>query len=258
MKIKHILIALLLPLLFASCEKSNIATADYNGVVVNAFLRAEDSISLKLNREFIIDSDDSTYEPVNNVAVKVTCDNIAHQLSFNGEGKYSSPLIVQAGKTYYLSFTYYNKQVTAQTTVPTKPEGFTGAVDSIHGVVKWTVVDTTYYAKYTWNNPSDLYHYLSIECLDGKTSPINLNNSVSVIRYLEPIKTTTYSLSDKSFSYYGLHRIVLFKIPDEYAKLYQHYSTNAESLTSPPTNVTNGLGIFTSYSTDTLYLKVYK
>lgn len=258
MKIRFSLIALFFALLFSSCEKSDIATADSNQVVVKAFLSAGDTVSLMLTRQFVIDSEDSIYEPVNNVAITITCDNVAHKMSFNGAGKYSLPLVVQAGKTYNLSFTYNDKTVSASTTVPSSPEGFTGQVDSIQGIVKWTTVDATYYAKYTWKNPEEMYHYLSIQCMDGNTNPINLNNVVSTTRRIEPTLTNAASLSDKSFSYYGKHRIVLFKIPAEYAKLYKHYSTNAESLTSPPTNVTNGLGVFTSYSTDTLYLKVYK
>ena len=84
-----------------------------------------------LTRQFVIDSEDSIYEPVNNVAITFSSDNVSQQMSFNGKGMYSLPLIVQAGKTYNISFTYNGKQVSATTTVPTRPANFKGSVDSI-------------------------------------------------------------------------------------------------------------------------------
>ncbi len=258
MKIKYSLLALFAALVFVSCEKDSIQTADTNQVVVESYLKAGDTISLGLTRQFVIDSEDSIYEPVNNVEITLTCENISRKMSFNGKGKYSSSLVVEAGKTYSISFTYNGKLVTAETTVPTSPEGFAASVNSLVGMVRDEDADTTLYATYTWDNPDEMYHYMTVECVESTLFPINTSYKVTTVRRFNPIKTTTYTLSDQSFTYYGKHRIVLYKIPDEFAKLYKHYSTNSESLTSPPTNVTNGLGIFTSYSPDTLYLQVTK
>ncbi len=258
MRIQYYLIALFIALGLVSCEKDSIQTADTNQVVVEAYLKAGDTISLNLTRQFVIDSDDSIYEPVNNADITLTCGEISRHMTFHSKGKYSLPLVVEAGKTYSISFTYNGKQVSAETTVPTAPEGFKASKDTIQAVVRDADVETTYYAGYSWNNPDEMYHYMTVECLESKLNPINTSYKTTTIRRLNPTKNTSYSLSDQSFTYYGLHRVILYKIPDEFAKLYEHYSTNAESLTSPPTNVTHGLGIFTSYSPDTLYLQVVK
>lgn len=59
-----------------------------------------------------------------------------------------------------------------------------------------------------------------------------------------------------SFSYYGTHQIILFKLNSEYAALYENSGTTSQSLTVPPTSIVNGYGIFTGINSDTLYIEV--
>lgn len=73
---------------------------------------------------------------------------------------------------------------------------------------------------------------------------------------VEPTQNNTYEIGSQQFQYYGQHRIILYHINPEYALLYQDSGDNSLNLKSPPTNVKNGLGIFTAISSDTLYLNV--
>jgi len=52
--------------------------------------------------------------------------------------------------------------------------------------------------------------------------------------------------------------LVLYHLNEEYAMLYATSGNSSTDLTSPSTNISNGFGIFTGMSTDTLFLQVYK
>jgi len=55
---------------------------------------------------------------------------------------------------------------------------------------------------------------------------------------------------------FGTYQIIVFRVNPEYAALYESSSNSTLSLEEPPTNIVNGLGIFTGVSSDTLYLEV--
>ena len=52
---------------------------------------------------------------------------------------------------------------------------------------------------------------------------------------------------------FGTYQIIVFRVNLEYTALF---GSSTLSLEEPPTNILNGLGIFTGVSSDTLYLEV--
>lgn len=62
----------------------------------------------------------------------------------------------------------------------------------------------------------------------------------------------------RNLTQYGRHQVIVFRVNHEYAALYQSTGSSTLSLTQPPTNIQNGLGIFTGVSSDTLYFEVTK
>ncbi len=71
-----------------------------------------------------------------------------------------------------------------------------------------------------------------------------------------PVQGDEQELSPRSFTYFGRHRVVLYRLNPEYAALYEDLENSSLGLTPPPSNIQNGLGIFTGINADTLYINV--
>jgi hypothetical protein len=59
-----------------------------------------------------------------------------------------------------------------------------------------------------------------------------------------------------AFEYLGTHRIILYRILPDYSALYDVNSNSSQNLTSPDSDIENGLGIFTGINADTLWVEV--
>ncbi|MDD2798395.1 MAG: DUF4249 family protein [Bacteroidales bacterium] len=250
-----IFLILSLLLLSISCNNDNILTADTNQVVVQAFLNVGDSVAIKVTRQFVFDSADSTYEPISGLDIFISDDKASYKLTSKGEGKYSSSLITKEGKTYTLSFVYNNKRISATCKAPTKPENFNSTTNYFY-IHKTYIADSMSILTLKWNNPDSNYYFVSIYFTDPSLNPIDSYFGSSRTKNFEPSQTDSLRLTERTFRNYGWHRIVLFHINKEYSELFKRYSSNSESLTNPPTNIMNGLGIFTAFATDTLWVRV--
>ena len=74
----------------------------------------------------------------------------------------------------------------------------------------------------------------------------------------EPTDLDTYTIRGMTLTQYGTHRVILYKVNDEYAELYEFQEQDSRYFNEPPSNVINGLGIFTAFNSDTIYFEVKK
>ena len=75
----------------------------------------------------------------------------------------------------------------------------------------------------------------------------------------EPLISDFYAIrTQRELLQFGTYQIIVFRVNPEYAALYESSSNSTLSLEEPPSNIVNGLGIFTGVSSDTLYLEVIK
>ena len=113
---------------------------------------------------------------------------------------------------------------------------------------------------FTWSNPSNDYHLMVVRCIESSPVEISLGGAVLIgsgTFRTEPTQGSTQQIVPMRFRYYGLHEVVLYRILPEYAALYEDNGSNSTNLTTPPGNITNGLGIFTGVNAaDTLYITV--
>lgn len=238
-----------------SCQNSAITVADANQVVVNAFIKEGDTIKMDISRQFVFNTSDSIFEPISDLAITIADGTTQETLISDGKGKYHSSIIAQVGKQYYLSFVYNNKLISSACSVPGRPNNLTqSAYQLIHNS---TDRDLNTSVTLKWDNPDSTYYMLNIYCTESTLNPIYYSTD-GRSRSIDPFVSDSLVLSDRNFSYYGRHRVVLYHVNKEFYELYKRYSSNAEKLTNPPTNITNGLGIFTAYATDTLWVYVRK
>ncbi|OKS85586.1 hypothetical protein RG47T_1032 [Mucilaginibacter polytrichastri] len=68
-------------------------------------------------------------------------------------------------------------------------------------------------------------------------------------------KTVEYQMQFRSFNYIGIYRAILYSVNKEYIDLLNNQSgSSSQNLANIPTNVNNGLGIFTAMQADTIKL----
>jgi hypothetical protein len=77
------------------------------------------------------------------------------------------------------------------------------------------------------------------------------------IRFVnQPVTSSSSFMNVQRFGYFGTYNIILYRVGVEYVALYQSLGTTTQNLSTPPSNISNGLGIFTGVNADTIALQV--
>ena len=117
----------------------------------------------------------------------------------------------------------------------------------------------------SWNNPNADYYFLHIQNIESY--PISIMPAPPVDRpfagggfafqmVTQPTNANFYSVDLRQLTHYGTHRIIFTSVNDEYVSLYNSLNQDSREMNEPYSNITNGLGIFTAFNSDTLYLEV--
>jgi hypothetical protein len=237
--------------------------------IVEAYLIAGQPISLKVKKEIAYTEDTSNTEaPINGLDIKISDGTNTYALTSLDSGLYQSDSKVKlaVGKTYTLSFVYNGKSVTASTVIPTKPVDFASDVTSIartklnlsSGGGFGGGFDENTDVNLTWSNPKSDYHFVVVDNIE--TNPVLIVTLPTTVTSAEinrrfrsqPVLGTATQLRSQQFEYFGKHNLVLLKVNPDYAALYNSTGSTSQNITTPPTTITNGLGIFTGVNADTL------
>lgn len=73
---------------------------------------------------------------------------------------------------------------------------------------------------------------------------------------MSPTNNNSIMINGRMIQYFGDYVAVLLKINEEYIELYESLNQSSTNLFESPTNIENGKGIFTSFSSDTLNFSV--
>jgi Domain of unknown function (DUF4249) len=237
--------------------------------VVEAYLVAGKPIAVKVKKEIAFTADTSAVQaPILGLNIKVSGDGQTYALKSSGNGLYESDKSVKlkVGVTYSLSFDYNGKAISASTVIPTKPVGFKSDLASIartkldlsSGSSTIRNPDENIDVNLTWTNPTSEYHFVVADNLETNpvaiiTLPTNSNFQEIIRRFRsQPVQGTETRLRSQQFEYFGKHNLVLLKVNPDYAALYNSSGTTSQNISTPPTTITNGLGIFTGVNADTL------
>ena len=213
--------------------------------------------------------------PLDDLTLQVIGPDQSLNLLSMGGGYYQQPdLVVQSGTNYVLEFEFNGETISAETYIPERREAnisadfiemekieFTGGFPG-GGGGGFTQIDPI---EVSWNNPEGDYYYVVIDNLEENPEYINSifeNPDLPLRRFnfrSEPEVSDFYAIDPRrQLTQFGQYRIVVFRVTPEYAALYETVGSSSLSITQPPTNVENGLGIFTGVSSDTLYFEVKK
>ena len=108
-------------------------------------------------------------------------------------------------------------------------------------------------------NGSDLY-YVSVENVESDPDTVESGfpgpggpDGPGRMMISAPTTNTFYSIRNMEISLYGRHEVKVYHVNQEYADLYISRQQDSRDLNEPLSNIQNGLGIFSAFSSVTLY-----
>ena len=266
---KKVFIVQIILFLLSACEKTALTTASdsVKRPVVEAYLVAGQTPVVKITYQLALGSSDTLLQPIQNLDVFIETDGESHTFSYSAsDSLYHAdiPWTVETGKTSQLRFAYEGETISAETSVPEKPSGFTLSASSItiepfgdpgSGGGMPSFPDPI---EINWENTDGAYYLIVVNNLETDPESIfeEMDDRPRPSFRTEPEQNSTYELGFQSFSYYGTHQIILYKLNAEYAALYDDNGNSSQNLSTPYTNVLGGLGIFTGINSDTLSITV--
>ena len=275
MKYKSFFLFAFLLFLNACTEESSV-TLDTQTAVVEAYLFAgQPADSVRIIQSYSYARENTDLITLKELEVQISDGQQRYDLDHSTEGVYQNPeFIPQSGQTYVLTFDHNGETVRSETYVPQKrtisiskasvrlekirdigefiDSGFGGDQDAI---------------EVEWDNSEGDYYYVVIENMEDNPEFVNdllaefqaNGNALPFFQITEPEISNFYAISTRrDLTQFGTYRIIVYRVNPEYAALYETAGTSSISIASPPSNIENGLGIFTGVSSDTVYLEVIK
>ncbi len=277
-------------LLFTACTTVNSVVSPDQKPIVGAYLAPGARVELSLATAIAYsetNTADSISVPIDGQTVKIkVSDGRVFTLKGLGNGQYISAAneLVKYGLTYTLDFNYKGLPVLATTTIPTKPLGFKIDKSEIYrtkqdfsqggpgmgmggpgGQNQQDANAASVIA--SWNNANGDYHFLAYQNIEAVPEEVqvrpnngNNNNPRDFQRRVnnQPTTQSVTTLQPNVFQYFGRYKLILYHLNPDYAALYRSGGTTSQNISTPPTAITNGLGIFTGVNTDTLTVTVLK
>ncbi|MEM9675307.1 MAG: DUF4249 family protein [Bacteroidota bacterium] len=271
---KKYAIGLSLLIIFSACEEVPEFQEEESAPVVQAYLYAGEPVDdVRLTELVPFVSDVEEVPVITDAEIAIISEGNRYSLSpaseLEGTYRYEGEdLIIASGSTYGLEFSYQGELITAETTVPFPPEEAQISQSEISVPQILTRRDLLQIRDsfsetidVTWDNDEGEYYYVLIENLEANPEPIDVNNSLprQFSFVSEPTQENIFPLRlFVHYQQYGLHRVRLFRVNEEYANLYESLEQDSRNLNEPFSNVRNGLGIFTGFAYDEVYFEVKK
>ena len=257
-------------LLLASCNSERIDPENVSTLVVEGYLYVNQPLEgLRVSRLIPFNAQEGESFTIDDATVEVTRDTEVFQMEARGDGSglydYLGPrLAVGEGDEYVLELRYEGLFARAVTIVPPAPSGLSISNDRIEQAPITSFADLRNLrdvepVEIVWDNPSGDYYYVLVENIEEnpvEISQLDLGGGGNFSLITEPTNLDRYPLRRPDITQYGRYRVVLYRVNQEYVDLYQTSEQDSRNLTEPLTNVESGLGIFTSFNSDTLYFEI--
>ncbi len=271
---KRISILLIIPLL-SGCYDTELVFENHYKAVVEAYLYVDKEINnINLSSMISFGDDSAGGEKITDATIHLDRDQSSWTLIHNDAlpGTYflEESLLMVPGDTFILTVEQNNEVLKARTVIPDDPPSVTMSVTSIsipkvESMRDFKTVTMPDPVELNWDNPAAKYYFLNIQNIEYDPTPIMpdppLNSPFAGGGFAfqmvsRPTNDNFYSILPQSLTHYGTHRVIITSINEEYVNLYNSLNQDSRELNEPYSNIENGLGIFTAFNSDTLYLEV--
>jgi uncharacterized protein DUF4249 len=257
---KKIIFSSIVILLFlaAACKKDS-ASASYSALpVVEGYLMPNKIVEVKVSLQKALVDTNAYGTPVSSLTLTISDGSSTKTLTEDKAGHYilNDLTFIKTGGSYTLSFSYNDLPVSATTSIPEQPSGILSSADTVV-IPKMTfgTTETAFIPVYIrWNNPASANHIVVFRYMETFKSLISSRFNSDTVSSVEvnAVKAAEFELTARTFKYYGNYKVIVTRVNQEYLDMLNNTSKSSQNLTNAPTNVTNGLGIFTGMQSDTL------
>jgi hypothetical protein len=256
------------------CSKNPVLPTE-SQVVVQAFLYDHEEVSdIFIGRSTSIGSTDSTNQPITTAVVTLQRNGTTYGLIADparaGYYLYTGiDLTIATGDKFSLQVVADGTTATAETVVPEKPSGVTisqsvvtfvtDTITTPRGTMTRVVLQDT--VNIQWSNTTDDLFYVVIRSIDSARTVISTDSMRAFPArsfVSSPTTASRYRLSESELKYAGRYSARVYHVNKEYADLYKSREQDSRDMTEPLTNVTNGLGVFSAFASDTVSFVVVK
>lgn len=261
--------------LMTGCFDSEMMFEDQYEPVVEAYLYVNKEVgNVYLTSMISFDTDSSGGESITDarVILEGEADSwvLIHDDSISGRYYMEEMPELVPGDTFHLRVELNEESLSAVTVIPEEPPAVTMSSTSIYipkvdDMRELQGVEMPDPVELTWDNPEAKYYFLDIQNIESYPVSIMPDppddrpappSGLAFQMITEPTNNNYYEIDTRDLDYFGTHRIVFTSVNEEYVYLYNSLSQDSRELNEPYSNIENGLGIFTAFNSDTLYLEV--
>lgn len=272
---RYIYVILVIVLFCFSCTDTEETAPKF---VIEGFVFAGEPVdNIKIKEQIGIDQPDSIEKLITTASVVLIQGSKEYVLQYE-DGKYKylgSDLNIVSGDELRLEATVGDRSAYAETVVPEPTSGLTLSDSQV--VVPILILSFGLQDKLTslffnarltarWDNPDDALHFIVIEPVVNEYDsifpsgfPQSATDFLSGFKFApRALEVDTFSIIGIAFETYGRHRAKVYKVNQEYADLFSNPEQDSRDLTSPPTNVVNGFGIFSAFAADSVFFDIVR
>jgi hypothetical protein len=258
--------------LSSGCEESTGYIPDYQQVVIQAYLYAGDTIDdIRVTKTIPIGAESGDLPPICDASVTLIKNKFSYTLtpSETDSGYYQyngHDLVVAEGDIFTLNVDYFGKTSSGTTTVPPLPSNVALSNDFIMIPSMFDprtfVFDTTkHQIRVSWDVEEDAMYFISINNIEEDPDSVALQippRGIPGRMIAMPLNQSSYVILFEDIRYYGMHSVTVYRINKEYVDLYISRNQNSRELNEPITNIENGLGVFSAFSSVVFYFDAIK
>ncbi|QMU64959.1 MAG: DUF4249 family protein [Flavobacteriaceae bacterium] len=276
MKIFKKIIAVLCIIIISSCEDVPDFDPGISEPVVEAFIYEGESVDDIYLKKTVPFNSGNTIEPelISDAIITISSDSQDFVLSpvADQPGRYfydGNDLSINIGGNYQLTFEYEDRIISSTTTIPSEPEGVDISPESIEIPEINSLLDLRDFREsfqqtidVIWNNNDGSYYYLVIENTEDNPESIDPTDVLGGlgINFEFTTSPTQQNILELRalihYTQYGMHKVTIYHVNEEYALLYETSSQDSRDLNEPFTNINNGLGIFSGFASQVVYFEV--
>ena len=260
-----------------SCEEENLNNIAENQFVVEAFLFAGEPIDdIRIKSTFPLADQEDTSVPINDAEVTIIKDGQRYDLEATGNDGYyhysGTDVTIETNDIFQLEVNHNGITATAETIVPTPTTGLTLSKDTVfvpalpfnqgQEAVRMVIGDfiRTSSIDASWDNPDEEFYFMTVESIDPQDDPIfpdAVTDALQRFRFVsEPTDDNILTFLSGTLVSFGTYEVKVYHINKEYADLYENREQDSRDLNEPPSNVTNGLGVFSAFNSQKAFFEL--
>jgi hypothetical protein len=269
------LLILMIPIVLGGCFSTDIEFEDQYLIVVEGYIYSGANLAgINLTSMISFGNDSTPGEGIEDAAVTLWNNTGEWLLQHNPDssGNYipGEVIPVQPGDTFHLLIETGDLVLESSTVVPAMPPAINLSADSLYipkvdDPREMGEIGFPDPIELTWENPDGKYYYFRIDNIED--DPVTImpdppddmpfrRGGFAFQMFTRPVNDEVYMITPGELTHFGTHRLIVYSVNQEYVNLYETQEQDTRKLNEPFSNIDNGLGIFTSFSSDTMYFEV--